>query len=72
MHLQNGGTVDNGIVTEANGRIIDPMEPSASTILDLMGVPKLTHKGEWISWFWGIAVCIIIVIYAALFDDALV
>lgn len=62
--------MDNGIVTEANGRIIDPMEPSASTILDLMGEPKLTHKGEWVSWFWGIAVCIITGI-SILFADEL-
>lgn len=48
----------NGTVSYENGKEIDPMEPSASTILKLMTGPELTHKGEWLAWFLGIFTCI--------------
>ena len=51
-------TASNGIVTDEKGNEIDPMEPSAATILDLMAGPELTHKGEWLAWFGGVFVCI--------------
>ena len=31
---------------DKNGNIIDPVEPSASTILELMNNPELKHKGK--------------------------
>lgn len=51
------GTID-GIEMDDGGNVIDPMEPSVSTILDLMTDPELVHKGEWLVWFYGVCVCI--------------
>ncbi len=41
------------------GNVVDPVEPSASTIIDLMADPKLTHKGDWMVFFYGIIICLI-------------
>lgn len=43
----------NGTVVDANGKVIDPMEPSVSTVLRLMKGPELTHKGHGGFWFLG-------------------
>ena len=60
------GTLDNigfSIVTsdviekDGNGNIIG-MEPSASTIYELLNEPELTHKGEAIAWFGAVIICI--------------
>ena len=62
------GTLDNfgfsyvtsdGIERDENGNIIDPVEPSASTIWDLMNEPELTHKGEGFAWFGAVFICIL-------------
>ena len=62
------GTLDNfgifyvtsdGTVRDANGNVINPVEPSASTILELMNDPELTHKGEWSVWFGAVFICIL-------------
>lgn len=63
-------TVSNGVVMEENGTVLDPMEPSILTILDLMAGPQLTHKGDWVPWFGGVFVCIITAI-SILFADEL-
>lgn len=52
------------------GNVIDPMEPSVSTILKLMGDPALTHKGNWLLWFCGTLFCIVTAI-SILFADEL-
>ena len=62
-------TTNNGTVIE-NGEVIDPMEPSASTILELMAGPQLTHKGNWIGWCFGVAICLLAVA-SILFADEL-
>ncbi len=49
----------DGIERDENGNAIDPVEPSASTILDLMNDPQLTHKGEWLAWFGGAFICVL-------------
>lgn len=36
----------------------DSMKPTAAAILELLDGPQLTHKGEWFSWFAGVAICI--------------
>jgi len=59
----------SGIEWVENGDIIDPMEPSASTILDLMAGPKLTHKGSWEVWFLGVFVCFIATIMILFADE---
>ena len=46
------------------------MEPSVSTILDLMDGPALTHKGAWLGWFGGVLICVIAAL-AMLFADEL-
>jgi len=49
----------DGIERDENGNAIDPMVPSASTILNLMNDPKLTHKGEWFVWFGAVFLCVL-------------
>jgi len=63
-------TASNGVTTDMDGNIIDPMEPSVSTILDLMAGPEMTHKGEWLVWFCGVFVCFVATI-SILFADEL-
>lgn len=62
------GTID-GVEMDLEGNIIDPMEPSVSNILDLMAGPKLTHKGEWLEWFYGVCVCAITAISILYADE---
>ena len=59
----------NGIESDENGNVADPMKPSVSTILDLMAGPELTHKGEWIAWFTGVFVCIVTALSILLADE---
>ena len=63
-------TAGNGIITDGNGNIIDQMEPSVSTILDLMAGPELSHKGAWSGWFVGVFLCILTA-FSILFADEL-
>ncbi len=49
----------DGIERDENGNVIDPLEPSASTILTLMNDPELTHKGEWLAWFGAVFICVL-------------
>jgi len=57
---------------EGDGAVdaIDPMAPSAYTILQLMSEPKLTHKGEWSAWFAAAFICALNVL-TILFADEL-
>ena len=50
-------TASGVTVTDESGNLVDPMEPSAATILSLMEGPKLTHKGIWQGWLFGVAFC---------------
>ena len=63
-------TMSDGTVVDSEGNIIDPMEPSVSTILDLMDGPALTHKGAWIGWIGGVLICILGIV-CILFADEL-
>lgn len=49
----------DGTERDENGNVIDPMEPSAFTILELMKEPELTHKGEWLVWFVAVFICVL-------------
>ena len=60
----------DGTVLSPDGEIIDPMEPSVSTILKLMNGPKLTHRGHGGFWFLGVFVSVIAAVQI-LFADAL-
>lgn len=59
-----------GVERDENGNIIDPVEPSATTILRLMSDPQLTHKGTWLAWFGGLFLCVLNVL-SILFADEL-
>ena len=63
-------TTNNGVTIVENGEVVDPMEPSASIILELMDGPQLTHKGNWIGWCFGVAICLLAVA-SILFADEL-
>lgn len=72
------GTLENigfSIVTsdiiekDENGKVIG-MEPSASTIYELLNEPELTHKGEAIAWFGAVFICVLNAI-TILFADEL-
>lgn len=58
-----------GFTLDENGNVIDPMEPSASTVLDVMAGPKMTHKGAWPVWFCGVFVCFIATIFILFADE---
>ena len=48
----------NGIIYDENGHIIDQNEPSVGTVIQLAFGPELTHKGHWLVWFVGLAMCV--------------
>lgn len=52
-------TSGNGTERDENGNVIDPVAPSAFTILELLNDPELTHKGSWLAWFCGVLICIV-------------
>ena len=79
LYSEDGSTFDigitvsssnGGIVTDANGNIVDPMKPTPYTILSLAEGPELTHKGSWIVWF-GCLLLSAMVMISVLFADEL-
>lgn len=62
-------TMSDGTQVDENGSIVDPWEPSIYTILELMGEPELTKKGEWGFWFLGLALSIITAVSILFADD---
>ena len=60
----------NGIERDEYGNIVDPFEPSVSSVLELMHEPELTHKGIGFAWFGAVFVCLINAI-SMLFADEL-
>lgn len=63
-------TAGGGIVTDADGNIIDTMEPSPYTILSMAEGPTLTHRGSWVAWFLC-AILVVAEIISVLFADEL-
>ena len=61
---------NNGVMTDSEGHVIDPMEPSPLTILSLALGPKLSQKGNWAFWGAAIVVCLLTIV-ALLFMDEL-
>lgn len=53
------GMMPDGVETDGFGDAGDPMEPSAITLLKLMGEPTLTHRGDWTLWFGGVVLCVL-------------
>lgn len=73
------GTIDDfgcfyisgdGTERDENGNVIDPVEPSASVIFELMHEPELTHKGDWFAWFSAVFLCLLNA-FSILFADEL-
>lgn len=62
--------MSDGTEVDGDGNIIDQMEPSPTTVLELMDGPQLTNKGEWAAWFFGVVVSIVVVV-SMLFADEL-
>lgn len=57
--IDSSAAISEGTAADENGAAIDPMEPSASVILDLMAGSEPVHKGEWSAWFGGVFLCIV-------------
>lgn len=47
-------TTDDGVQRDADGNVVDPLEPSLSDILRLVYGPELTHKGSWLAWLGAV------------------
>ena len=77
LYHEDGSTEDvafsisagNGTVVYENGTARDPMEPSVSTIIELMKGPELTHKGNWSAWLIGVFCCIMTAISILYADE---
>lgn len=63
-----GTSVSGGTITEEHGRVIDPMEPTAAILLELLSGTHLTHKGDWVMWLSGNFLCVLTAI-SVLFAD---
>lgn len=71
--LENGGitiTTSTGVTLDEDGNMVDPNEPSLSTILELMDGPALTHKGDWLPYLLGVFLCAVTAV-TILFADEL-
>ena len=49
----------DGVMRDANGNAVDPLEPALSDILRLVFDPELTHKGSWLAWFGAVFLSIL-------------
>lgn len=61
--------MDDGTRIDAQGNIVDPMEPSVSELLALWEGPELIKKVSWEPWFFGVIICIINTISIIFADD---
>ena len=52
-------TTNGGMAIDGSGNVIDPLEPGANNVLELLSGPELTHKGSWWGYFAGIFICLI-------------
>lgn len=62
-------TTVNGTTIDANGNVVDPMEPSASIILEIMAGPQLTHKGSWGVWLGCVGICLLTALSIVFVDE---
>ena len=62
-------TQSDGTVIDGNGNVVDPMEPSVSTILELANGPELTHKGHWFVWFLAVFYCCFVAVRLIFADE---
>ena len=52
-------TTNGGMAIDGSGNVIDPLEPGANNVLELLSGPRLTHKGSWWGYFAGVIICLI-------------
>ena len=58
-----------GTVTVHNGQVVDPMEPSVWTVLNLMHDPPLTHRGRGGFWSGGTLLGFVMALSVLYADD---
>lgn len=63
-------TMSDGTQWDWDGNALDPWELDVYSVLELMGQPELTHKGDWGVWFMGLCLCVMTVV-SVLFADEL-
>ena len=49
----------DGVMRDANGNAVDPLEPALCDILRLVYGPELTHKGSWLAWFGAVFISLL-------------
>ena len=49
----------DGVMRDANGNAVDPLEPALPDILRLVYGPELTHKGSWLAWFGAVFISLL-------------
>jgi len=76
LYREDGKTVfhftvstGGGTMIDSDGNVIDPMEPSVHTILDLLEGPELEKKGQWGIWFLGLFFSGITVVHILFADE---
>ena len=52
-------TTDDGVMRNADGSAVDPLEPALSDILRLVYEPELTHKGSWLAWLGAVFISLL-------------
>lgn len=60
-------TIKDGMLYDVNGKMVDNAAPSVSSIVNLFLGPKLTHKGVWELWLFGVLLCVLnvfLILYA--------
>ena len=59
----------DGIERDIYGNPIDPLAPSATEILELVGNPKLISKGDWLVWFYAVFISGMTVVHILFADE---
>lgn len=62
-------TTQDGLERDSDGNVIDPLAPSAVTILHLMKGPELTSKGSWHGWFGGVFLSLLTAVLILFADE---
>lgn len=62
MNVDITATMSDGTVLDMDGNVVDPMEPSVRTLLELISGPEITHKGNWEAWFGALVLTVITVL----------
>lgn len=57
--LSISAVTQDGTTLDENGNVIDPVQPSVQTLLQLMKGPTLTHQGTWLAWLGAAFLCLL-------------